>query len=340
LLLLLIELAGAVRQQPSQQSLDAPALNPALVAHVNSHPTATWRASLEQGPFFDSSTLRQAQALMGVKPRAEAETLKAKAKMTHKPKPTAAQIAALPTTFDSRLAWPQCWTITQIRDQSACGSCWAHAFAEAASDRECTYGVNLNLTLSVQVINSCCDECGNGCDGGQIDVPWQYWTDTGDVSANCQPYTLPSCDHHIANSTNPCPTVEYPTPPCTAPNCVNGKPWNPYYGANPSYIDTGDVDSIAVEIQTNGPVQTAFDVYEDFLSYKSGVYQHTTGAFLGGHSVKIIGWGVENGVKYWLVANSWNAHWGNKGFFKIIRGTDDCGFEDYVTFGEPAQSRK
>jgi len=31
----------------------------------------------------------------------------------------------------------------------------------------------------------------------------------------------------------------------------------------------------------------------------------STGA-LGGHAVKIIGWGVENGEKYWEVANSWN----------------------------------
>ncbi len=48
----------------------------------------------------------------------------------------------------------------------------------------------------------------------------------------------------------------------------------------------------------------ALAVYSDFPSYKSGVYQHTTGSFLGGHAVKIIGWGVENGVDYWLVAST------------------------------------
>ena len=57
---------------------------------------------------------------------------------------------------------------------------------------------------------------------------------------------------------------------------------------------------------TNGPVQVAFDVYSDFLSYKSGVYQHLTGDMLGGHAVKMIGWGIENGTKYWLCVNSWN----------------------------------
>jgi cathepsin B len=41
------------------------------------------------------------------------------------------------------------------------------------------------------------------------------------------------------------------------------------------------------EIYKNGPVETAFSVYEDFLTYKSGVYRHTSGAFLGGHAVKV-----------------------------------------------------
>jgi cathepsin B len=52
------------------------------------------------------------------------------------------------------------------------------------------------------------------------------------------------------------------------------------------------VADIQTEILTNGPVEASFNVYEDFLTYKSGVYHHITGTNLGGHSVKIIGWGV------------------------------------------------
>lgn len=41
----------------------------------------------------------------------------------------------LPTEFDSRLQWPNCPTIREIRDQGGCGSCWAFGAVEAMSDR-------------------------------------------------------------------------------------------------------------------------------------------------------------------------------------------------------------
>jgi cathepsin B len=45
----------------------------------------------------------------------------------------------------------------------------------------------------------------------------------------------------------------------------------------------------------------------------SGVYKHVTGYELGGHAVKIIGYGVENGQDYWLAVNSWNEDFGDNG---------------------------
>ena len=71
------------------------------------------------------------------------------------------------------------------------------------------------------------------------------------------------------------------------------------------------------------------------MTYKSGVYHHINGSSLGGHSVKIIGWGIENDVPYWLVANSWNEDWGDKGLFKIKRGSNECGIEKEVVAGIP-----
>jgi cathepsin B len=85
----------------------------------------------------------------------------------------------------------------------------------------------------------------------------------------------------------------------------------------------------------HGPVEAAFTVFEDFLLYKTGVYKHITGSALGGHAVKLMGWGVENGTKYWLLANSWNTDWGDNGFFKILRGKNECGIESELVAGEP-----
>ena len=87
------------------------------------------------------------------------------------------------------------------------------------------------------------------------------------------------------------------------------------------------------EIMTYGPVEGAFTVYADFEAYTSGVYQHTYGRYLGGHAIRIIGWGVENGQKYWLVANSWNESWGENGYFKILKGVNECGIEGQVVAG-------
>ena len=86
---------------------------------------------------------------------------------------------------------------------------------------------------------------------------------------------------------------------------------------------------------TNGPIEVAFTVYNDFLTYKSGVYHHASGSALGGHAVKMIGWGVENETPYWIIMNSWNEGWGDNGQFKIRRGNNECGIESQGVAGLP-----
>lgn len=66
-----------------------------------------------------------------------------------------------------------------------------------------------------------------------------------------------------------------------------------------------------------------------------GVYKHVTGKMLGGHAIRILGWGTENDTPYWLIANSWNTDWGNNGFFKILRGENHCGIEGEISSGLP-----
>ncbi len=66
-----------------------------------------------------------------------------------------------------------------------------------------------------------------------------------------------------------------------------------------------DLAGVQNDLMTYGPVQTGYKVYDDFMVYKSGIYQHVTGDFIGAHAVTIVGWGVDSvsKKKYWIVAN-------------------------------------
>jgi cathepsin B len=67
-------------------------------------------------------------------------------------------------------------------------------------------------------------------------------------------------------------------------------------------------------------------------NYTGGVYV-PSGQVCGGHVMRIIGWGTEDHLPYWLVANSWGTAWGLQGFLKWIRGKDAQGIESGVVAG-------
>ena len=57
------------------------------------------------------------------------------------------------------------------------------------------------------------------------------------------------------------------------------------------------------------------------------MYAKTAGSMLiGGHCVRLIGWGDDGGTPYWLVANEWSTSWGEGGFFRIHRTANGVSF--------------
>lgn len=304
-------------------------LSQKMIDYIN-YLNTTWKA----GRNFEGVSLQYIKKLMGVHPDNKYYSL---------PEIRHEVPNDIPKSFDSRTKWPYCQSIREIRDQGSCGSCWAFGAVEAMSDRICIQSKGKQqVELSAEDLLSCCDSCGMGCDGGFPGSAWEYWVSDGIVTGGlykskkgCQPYRIPSCEHHTKGSLPPCKGGEVPTPKCVH-MCRKGYnisySQDKHYGQK-SYSVSNDVDQIQTEIQKNGPVEGAFTVYSDFVTYKSGVYQHHSGDVLGGHAIRILGWGEENGVPYWLVANSWNPDWGDKGYFKIIRGQNECGIEDSIVAG-------
>jgi len=301
-----------------------------MVDYIN-YMNTTWTAALN----FDGVSLRYLKGLMGVHKDNKKYRLPI---LRHE------ENLEIPEAFDARTQWPECKSISEIRDQGSCGSCWAFGAVEAMTDRICISSKGTKqFEISAEDLVSCCDSCGFGCDGGYPSAAWEYWVDSGLVTGGlynskqgCQPYEVKSCEHHTKGPLPPCGDI-VPTPACVH---VCEKGYNvsyrndKHFGAK-AYGISSDVTQIQTEIMKNGPVEADFTVYADFPTYKSGVYQRHSDQVLGGHAIRILGWGVEKNLPYWLVANSWNPDWGDKGYFKIVRGTDECGIEDDINAGLP-----
>nr|CDJ83389.1 Peptidase C1A domain containing protein [Haemonchus contortus] len=249
----------------------------------------------------------------------------------------------IPESFDARTHWPNCSSLTHIRDQANCGSCWAVSTAAALSDRICisTNGTK-QVNISATDILTCCYKCGYGCQGGWPIEAWEYVAREGAVTGGdflakscCRSYPFPPCGHH-GNETyyGEC-GGRARTPKCRT-SCTPGYK-NSYSDdkirGKDAYELPNSVKAIQREIMKNGPVVAAFTVYADFSYYKKGIYKHTAGRARGSHAVKVIGWGEEGDVPYWIIANSWHNDWGEEGYFRMIRGTNHCGIEGHMVAG-------
>lgn len=209
-----------------------------------------------------------------------------------------------PADFDARKQWGN--KIMPVRNQGSCGSCWAFSVAETVGDREniagCVHG-----DLAPQDLVSC-DTTDLGCSGGYMDRAWNWARDHGLAEEGCITYTsgggkVESCPGKCRNGSA----------------IVRHKVHDWHFCANP--------DEMMEQVANHGPISVTFEVYQDFMNYKSGVYEHKSGTLEGAHAVLLLGYGTENGTPYWLCQNSWGNGWGEQGFFKILRRGNHCGIE-------------
>jgi len=264
---------------------------------------------------------------------------------TYESLPGYKEVAPNADGVDWRTKAADCTVISKIRDQSACGSCWAFGSTETFEDRRCI-ATKTDQEFSSLDTAGCCEgfACGmsQGCNGGQPTAALHWMSKTGIVtggdfydiskepSAGCKPYPLQPCAHHVpATSKYPaCPSSEYSV---SCKKSCSEKSYTKSYSEDKTKggtVSTPSSPAAMITALEKGPLSVAFTVYADFPTYKTGVYKHTSGSALGGHAVEVIGYGTEDSTDYWLVKNSWNEQWGDGGCFKIVRGTNECGIED------------
>jgi len=293
---------------------------------VNANPESTWTAGANER--FQHTTVGQLREMLN----ADAHGIEALPLVFH----SEDAIASTPSEFDPRVSKKAC--TGPVLDQAFCGSCWAFGATEAISDRLClSKGEGATFVQLAPLDLTACDNGffsgQNGCQGGQLSGAWNYAKKTGLVTESCFPYLkseggpVPTC----SPADQPClPESKFIKTPACSKTCADGSSWEDNKHKLKSVYSVSAAQ-LKTELATNGPVESAFTVYADFVHYKSGVYKHTTGAMLGGHAIKVIGYGADaNGVEYWLVQNSWTTTWGDGGYFKIAHNQ---GIESSVVAG-------
>jgi len=220
----------------------------------------------------------------------------------------------IPESFDTREVHKEC-KLNILDQNKKCAGSYATAVASTLAEKLCIESDEKKLVpLSAQELLSC-DTANKGCRGGYVNNALEYIVMRGLSTEECLPY----------KGTFDAKCSEM----CAEPMKVRPESFCVLFGDN----------DIKREIMKNGPVVSSMEVYTDFLSYKTGVYSkgEDIPKFSGYHTIKIVGWGVEDGSedepnkgnKYWIIENSWGQDWGLNGYAKVSEG-QNLFFEQYA----------
>ena len=207
----------------------------------------------------------------------------------------------IPSSFD----WRSEGAVTPVKNQGSCGSCWAFsAVANLEGLNKIQNGKLVGLSES-QLVD--CDKVDEGCNGGLMDNAFKYIHEVGGIQTEAE-YPYVARDE----------------------TCKFDKSKVAVKVAGFEDISQNE-DEIAKVLIENGPLSVALNA-TPLQFYFGGIFNPAVCNPKGlNHGVAIVGFGEENGKKYWIVKNSWGSGFGESGYFRIVRGTGKCGINTAVS---------
>lgn len=210
--------------------------------------------------------------------------------------------------------------------QGDCGSCYTIATVHMLTARNrIRVGSTSEPSFSVS-FPLYCSEYNQGCDGGYGFLQSKWNEDVGLVPASCLPFSQGGGKCKIS------------------PNCDLGSKryraqGHHYVGG---YYGGSDADAIKHELVERGPLVMSFEPKEDFMYYKTGVYRSGPNKIHQeweqvDHAVLLAGFGVDGDQAYWTLQNSWGTDWGETGYFRMARGTDESGCESIAVAADTVE---
>jgi cathepsin X len=156
----------------------------------------------------------------------------------------------------------------------------------------------------------------DGCHGGEALSAFEFMHNTNITDETCSIYRARGHDNGVQCSNITMCRNCNPSDPCFVPDT--------YYVYNiDEFGSVSGEDAMMQEIYQRGPIACGIAVPQALEDYTGGIFNDTTGDMDIVHDISVVGYGVENGVKYWTVRNSWGSHWGELGFFRVVRGTNN-----------------